>query len=242
MQRSAPITLACLVALATTASLAQEGRRSITQMSSGNGIISVRHDGDPMTEGSGRIVRRQRPASAFERVAINGPAHLEIAVGASPSIEVQIDDNLLDNIVTETRGRALSIHTKGSFRTRSAPVVRLTVPTLARVESIGSGDVRITGQRGEALELVMKGSGNIVVNGQSRAASASLYGSGNADLTRLAAADLSVSLYGSGNARVHADRALSATVYGSGNIAFSGQPARLEQRVHGSGRITRIGR
>jgi hypothetical protein len=242
MRTTASIALIGLAALAASATMAESGRRSVTTMSSDEGRISVRQNNEPMVEGSGRIVRRPRAAAAFDSVEVNGPAHLEVAVGGRPSIEVQIDDNLVGNIVTETRGGALSIRTTGSFRTRTAPVVRVTAPTLARLQSIGSGNVRITGQRGDRLELDMKGSGNLIVDGQSRAVIASLYGSGNADLTRLAAADLSVNLYGSGNARVHAERDLSAAVYGSGSIGFSGQPARLRQSVHGTGRITRIGR
>jgi hypothetical protein len=104
----------------------------------------------------------------------------------------------------------------------------------------GSGDGRIEGVSGGRLELVSMGSGDLAVSGAAEAVTANLYGSGGADLTRLAAPDLAVAIYGSGDARVHATETLSAAVFGSGRITYSGRPVKLQRSVHGSGTIEAV--
>jgi hypothetical protein len=216
-----------------------EGSTIINHSRNDDGI-SVRHNNEPIVEGSGNIVRQARSAAAFSSVHVQGPFDLEILVGPRHSVEVEIDGNLSDRIGTRVEGGELRIETTGSFRTRSVPKVRLTVPTLDRVLVQGSGDARIRGVKGGRLELVGQGSGDFVVDGRADSLVASLFGSGNADLTRIEAPDLTVSVYGSGDARVRATRALSASVFGSGRIDYSGDPTEVSRSVHGSGRIGRI--
>ena len=117
--------------------------------------------------------------------------------------------------------------------------MRVTVPRIERVKLQGSGDGRIEGLSGGPLELVSQGSGDLVVSGRAARVTASLYGPGSADLTRLVASDVDVSLYGPGDARVGATETLSAAVYGPGRIAYSGNPAVLRRNVYGPGSIDR---
>ncbi|MDQ4086471.1 MAG: DUF2807 domain-containing protein [Pseudomonadota bacterium] len=203
---------------------------------------TVQRDGHPIVEGSGRVARAARSARPFTAIELEGPADLEVRVGQRESIEVEADDNLLDRITTETDGAILRIGTRGSFRTRMTPVVRVTVRELERLKVRGSGDVRLAGIDSDRFELVLQGSGDIHAEGRAEAVSADLYGSGNMELARLSAPSFDVSLYGTGNVRVHTTGTLSAAVFGTGRIEYSGEPRFIRRDVYGPGSIGRIGR
>jgi hypothetical protein len=247
MKGLAPMSLVLLLSQAASAFQPDgpDGAGSgpvITNMTSDRSGVSVRRDDEPMIEGSGRIVRRERAVGAFTTIHVQAPARVEVVVGGTPSVEIEADDNVIDFITTDTDGRALQIGTAGSFQTRTAPVVRITVAQLDRIRSQGSGDVRISGLAGDRFELIGQGSGNFVVEGRASSSSAKLYGSGDADLAGLHADDLDVAVYGSGHARVHATGTLAAAIYGSGSITYSGRPTEVSRSIHGMGRIGEVER
>lgn len=207
------------------------------------GGVSVRRNGEPMIEGSGRLVRQTRTVGRFDAIELSGAANLDIAIGAAMSVEIEADDNLIGLLTTEVEGGKLVIDTNGSFRTRTAPRVRITLPRLASIETTGSGDAAISGVAGGRLSLAARGSGDFSVEGRGEALDADMYGSGRIDLDRFVAPDLSVSIYGSGNARLRVTEALHATVYGTGDIDYRGDRDRIRVRssVFGTGRIRHLG-
>lgn len=206
------------------------------------GWTNVMRSGVPMTDGSGRITRVAREARSFNAIRLEGPAAVEFVAGATPSIEVEADDNLQDNITTEIEDGVLRIDTRGSFRTRHTPVVRVVAPGLDSLRARGSGDISIRGVDERNLSIVLHGSSDITVEGRAQEAVVALYGSGVIDVTRVRSARIDVALYGSGDARVRTDEELSAVVYGSGNVEYDGEPRWRNERVLGTGEIRRLGR
>jgi len=204
--------------------------------------ITVQRDGEPMVEGSGRTSTSSRAAESFTAIAVEGPAALEVVVGPRESVEVEANDNLLDRITTDVDDGTLEIGTRGSFRTRITPVVRVTVRELERLRVRGSGDTRIGGIDGGRLDLVLQGSGDIHVEGRAEAVTANLYGSGNIELARLSAPSFETAVYGTGNIRVHTTGTLSAAVFGTGRIDFSGNPRLVRKDVFGPGSIASVAR
>lgn len=243
MQIAAPFALLALLAVQPADSARRTGERnSVTIIDNDrDGWISVRRHGQPMLEGSGRMVSASRPAGLFTGVLVKTAADVEIVVGSQPSIEVRIDDNLVDRLTTRIVDDTLEIDMTGSVRTRTMPQVRITVPRLAHFDSQGSGDVRISGVDGGRLNLASHGSSDFVVEGRADRLVAALYGSGQFDLTRVRAPDLSIAIYGAGTARAHAAGTLDAAIYGSGTIEYGGAPTRLNRQVFGSGSIRPIG-
>ena len=243
MQMIAHLAISLMLAASASGSAHpgdRDGRPTMINHDRDERGITVRHDNEPVVEGSGTVVRQVRELARFSAVHVQGPFDLEVVVGPRQSVEIEIDDNLADRIRTRVEDGEIRLETGGSFRTRTQPRVRLTVPDLDKVLVQGSGDARITGINGGRLELVGQGSGDFLAEGRADAVEANLFGSGGADLTRLEAPDLEVSVYGSGSARVRATRSLSASVFGSGRIDYSGDPGEVNRSVHGSGSIGRI--
>lgn len=206
------------------------------------GWINVMRDGATPVDGSGRIVRLSRAALPFSAIRLEGPAAVEFVAGATPRIEIEADDNLQDQITTEVDDGVLRIDTRGAFRTRHVPVVRVVAPGLDSLRARGSGDVSIRGIDERMLSIVLYGSSDIIVEGRAAEASAALYGSGVIDLTAVRSPHMRVALYGSGDARVRTDEELAAVVCGSGNIEYAGEPRWLDERVLGTGEIRRLSR
>lgn len=213
--------------------------------------------------GNGEAATEQRSAAAVEAVQTNGP-DLVVRQGATPSISVKADRNLLpllETVVEDTvHGKTLVVRWKrgASFQTKVEPVVTVT---LARVSALvvsgsgdivadalqaprlsarvqGSGDMRLTGLAVDELTLAVVGSGDIVASGQARQLAASITGSGDIQTASLKADDVSVSIAGSGDASVHAEKTLSVSIAGSGDVVYRGN-AKLTKTLAGSGEVTK---
>ncbi|MBX3564100.1 MAG: DUF2807 domain-containing protein [Sphingomonas sp.] len=201
--------------------------------------VTVQIDGQPIKQGSGRHVRQSRPAGAFHTIELKGAANLEVVTG-DPSIEIEADDNLLDNITTRIEGGTLIVATTGSYSTKRAPVVRVSLDELRAIEASGSGDVQIHALRGGDLSLTGMGSGDFRADGTVASLRLKLQGSGNAEFSRLKAENAVVTVNGSGYARIHAEHSLDASANGSGDIVYDGPAEKIRLSVNGSAQIRKF--
>jgi len=104
----------------------------------------------------------------------------------------------------------------------------------------GSGDVDADGIDAGAFALRSDGSADIALRGAVSRLAVDVTGSGDADLSDLAARDARVSVEGSGDAEVRAVRRLDVAVDGSGDVRYHGDPA-LTRHVDGSGELRHAG-
>ena len=211
--------------------------------------------------GSGEAATEQRSAAPVDAVQTNGPS-VVVRMGATPSISVKADSNLLpllETVVEDTaHGKTLVVRWKrgASFHAKVDPLVTVT---LARVSALvisgsgdivadalqsphlsarvqGSGDIRLTGLAVDQLTLAVVGSGDIVASGQARQLAASIAGSGDIQTDALKADEVSVSIAGSGDASVQAEKSLSVSIAGSGDVVYRGN-ATVTKKVAGSGEV-----
>ena len=195
--------------------------------------------GDGYVTGSGNLVRQARAAGTFNRITADGPAHLQIAIGPRPSIEVEADDNIVGFITTDSRGGRLKIGAEGSFCMARAPKLRITVPSLAAIDMRASGDAEVTGLNGGNLDVTITGSSDVMTSGRLDRLGVTINGSGDVDLNSLQARFVDATVNGSGEVDLGTSHLVSATVNGSGTIYYSGNPEFVDQAVRGSGRIRR---
>ena len=198
---------------------------------------TVTVDHMPVVNGSGRVVQQQRSVGNFDAVETLGSENVEVRFGATPSVVIAADDNILPLITTKVVDGQLKIGTRGSFRMHGPIRAWITVPNLKAFTTSGSGDVLIHDVNNDALALTMNGSGSMTANGQTGQLHLKLNGSGRAQLASLAATDVSAGLFGSGNATVNAHGRLDAEVFGSGTLHYVGRPGELRASHFGSGRI-----
>lgn len=189
-------------------------------------------------QGSGIAATQARAVGEFSGLDLAGSNTVTVTVGAPRSVVVHADSNLIGDVTTHVVGGNLVIGTTGSFTTRSPMNVEVTVPSLTAVTLSGSGQLSVTGIKGQRLDASLSGSGMLTAVGTARQLFITLGGSGEAQLFQLTADDAHAIVSGSGLILVTATRTLDAAVPGSGAIIYNGNP-QVTTTVTGSGAVIR---
>lgn len=139
-------------------------------------------------------------ARGIEVVELSGPIDLTLRYGPMASLRVKGEERLLPNIDTFQHQNILHIGTKGMILRHRQPLQAvLTLPTLARLIVDGGGDSVVTGFSGDAIGLVLAGTGSVRFNGRYQRVDAALRGSGDLELNIGNSDDVSLLQEGSGN-------------------------------------------
>ncbi len=222
--------------------------------------------GSNVITGSGKVTRVDRPVSGFSAVALEGSGEVEITQGASESLSIEAEDNLLPLITSEVRDGVLRMDfNRADWRDVIKPTkpIRffvtlrdlgvldlggsgsihagtLQTPNLKVVLS-GSGDVMLDEFQGEALLATLDGSGNITAAGQTGRLEVTLTGSGKVDAGSLESQTALVSVGGSGDVTLWVRSQLDVSISGSGTVNYFGLPTVGKRDITGSGDINPMG-
>lgn len=182
---------------------------------------------------------QQRGVEAFHSVDLRAAADVSVQIGPATALVITADAEALPDIHTSVQNDMLVIDRQGSWlNLRGHRVhVAITVPELKAFAVNGAGNVTIEGVQADALALVLQGAANLVASGSTRSLNARINGAGNMDLLRLGAEEATVAVNGAGNLKIHATVSLEAEVNGVGTIEYTGNPARVQPRISGVGRI-----
>lgn len=224
--------------------------------------LSIPNIGRNRVRGSGKVSSEERPVSGFDRVSLSGIGQLEIVVGDEESLVIEAEDNLLQYITTEVRGRELGIGVQRGISLDPTEPIRysLTVTDLSRVQVSGSGSVFMETLETEALELAVSGSGNLeFADLQVQELSVNASGSGNFDLAGTAAEQkitisgssnyyagdleskvVELEVSGSGEALLWVTDDLRVRISGSGDVEYYGNP-NVDRDISGSGNLRSLG-
>ena len=225
-------TQTALISIVAAATLAFSPTSSFAQ-----GSASERVGNTPQIVGNGQVVNQSRTVGNFTAIQSKGASNVVVRVGPAPSVTVTGDSNIIPLISTEIRGKKLVIDSRGSYRTRSAPRITVTVPNLEAAGLSGSGNMRVEGIGGSSVALAVDGSGNLTATGRAGTLALAVNGSGNADARGVPAGNASVAINGSGNATVATGGTLSGAISGSGNIRYVGRPSNISVVRNGSGDV-----
>jgi len=175
--------------------------------------------------GSGRVIKQDRDVTGFSEVTVAIAGKVILEQGDTEGVTVEADEDLIDDIVTDVRGRRLVIEfrqRKWGWHFRSRPDVLITVrfKELSAVSVSGSADVTADKMHGDDMDLSISGSGDMTIG----------------DMT---ARQLEVGIGGSGAITVEklsADRVRSG-ISGSGDVEIAGKAAALRIGISGSGSV-----
>jgi hypothetical protein len=190
--------------------------------------------------GSGTPAADARTLPPFTSVDLAGSNVVTIAVGRKQSVVVKADNNLIRHVTTSVKhGRLVVGNTPGSISTKSPMEVDVTVPALRAVSLSGSGVVVLAGVHAPSLSIDLSGSGIVRASGTATRLTATVDGSGDAQLGGLAAKVVHASISGSGRIVVSAAQSLAAQIPGNGAIVYFGNPSQVTTNVTGNGSVTR---
>ena len=214
--------------------------------------------------GSGRSATETRTVGEFQAIRLNGSMDLHVRQGATPSVQVQADDNLLpllETVLESTpNGPTLDLRWKKGtgIYTRSKVLVTVVTPKLTALTASGSGDIQVEAFNTPALKLSISGSGDARFNGlntedlgisiagsgdvggsgSATRMTVNIAGSGDVRLAGMKADEVSVTIAGSGDAVVNANKSLDVRIAGSGDVSYTGN-ASVKSKVAGSGSVSK---
>ena len=209
--------------------------------------------------GNGNVKNENRDLSQINAIKTSGSIDVEISNGTGYSLTVQNDENLIPYMVTEVNDGELNIHYKNGYSIMNdhAKVI-VTVPSVDRITTSGSGDITSSGTIKSDNSLTLKtsgsgdikanvnapsvkvtgsGSGNITLSGMTKDFNCSISGSGDINCGNLKSENAVIHVSGSSDVHVFASVSLKVNVSGSGNVHYSGNPSSPEIHISGSGTV-----
>jgi Putative auto-transporter adhesin, head GIN domain len=120
---------------------------------------------------------------------------------------------------------------KGSFRTSTPVVYKLTVKKLNGIALSGSGSINGKALAADSMKIESSGSGEITTAGSTDRMEVVISGSGSVHGEGLKSKDARVEIEGSGSAIVAASERLDVNINGSGNVEYIGDPKAAQARM-----------
>jgi hypothetical protein len=216
--------------------------------------------GNKKVVGSGNITTKTVSTPSYDKIKAVGSMDVHLESGNEGTITITTDDNLQEYIMIEVENDVLTLRTKKNVNLKTKKGIHISVPfqDISAVSLVGSGDIDTKDTiNGEALEVTVTGSGDVVLDLVSITIDAKITGSGDMTLSGtvkdfevklsgsgdfkgsdLKAENTQAYVSGSGDAAVYASNSLKARVNGSGDIKYSGNPNTSDTKVLGSGSIS----
>jgi len=210
-------------------------------------------------KGNGEMTTITRNVGDYAEITIAGPFHAKLVKGKEGKLEISVEENLKQYLVTKVKNGKLTIRWDNNFKVKPKKPIHISIP-FKEIEGLvmaGSGDVKSVDEisatdfsiklagsgslnlllSADEVTCTMAGSGNITLVGNSRELDCSKAGSGDFYGYEFTCEDVDIEGAGSGNAEIYVTKVLDAKTAGSGNIYYKGVPKSNNVKVAGSGSI-----
>jgi Putative auto-transporter adhesin, head GIN domain len=192
--------------------------------------------------GGGTRITETREVAPFDRLEVAG-VNVTVVPGEGNQVRVRAGEKVIDRVRTESRDGVLRIDVpERGIVIGSDPLgdaaVEVTATSLAGAKIDGSGNMTMTGLRGDALEIDIQGTGDLEASGTVGRLTATLQGVGDADLSRLQARTARVLVQGPADAELNVTDELDVRVQGPGDVTYRGDPD-VTSDVDGPGDVKR---
>jgi|LGVD01.1.fsa_nt_gb hypothetical protein len=206
--------------------------------------------------GSGIVTTETRPITEFSRIDIEGSYDVIIKQGNSYKLFLKMDDNLLDNTITEINGDKLYIRSTSNVLDSKKSEIYITVKDIDRVAmrgavnlttanafnlnklsviSSGACDIDLN-LYSNALRLNLTGSNNVEVKGSSHSMDIVISGYGDLNTLDYLCENVYLDISGAVFSKVYAKDYLDVNISGAGEVSYKGNPELVKE----SSGITRI--
>jgi hypothetical protein len=195
--------------------------------------------------GGGPRVTETREVAPFDRIEVVDSLDVEIVEGAGDEVRVHAGKDVMDRVRTDSAGGVLRLDVVdrgivigpdplGDVR------VEIAASSVAGIVIDGSGDVTLDGLQSDALDLSVKGAGELDATGSVDRLTATIRGAGDANLGRLSVRIAEVTVQGAGEAHLDVSERLDVVVNGAGDVTYRGNP-RVRSDIEGAGNLRHEG-
>lgn len=210
--------------------------------------------------GSGRSVTHTFDLSDFTEVEIANAFNAVIVMDDGYSVEVTVDDNLVDFLRVEQTGDTLHIGLDADAPPIIRPTLqaRVSMPSLARLDASGASRLEVTGFTSSdevtmnvsgastalgdtaagALVVDASGASTVILQGSAATLDATASGASNVNLSDFPVTDATVNANGASVIHVNASGALSAEASGASTVRYAGGPTLEQSNATGSSTIS----
>ncbi len=193
-----------------------------------------------MVGNGNRITKELTGLSDFNAIANGIVADIELVKGDTYKVVFEGDENLLEAIRVEIKGKSLNFENRKSYSymsSRSNIKFTVTLPELEDIALGGSGSIVTKSDfNSEKMSIALGGSGDIRLTGKAKYQEVAIGGSGDIDLSNLIGEKGEVSIGGSGNVKINVSERLEVAIAGSGDVEYQGNPS-VKETVVGSGEV-----
>lgn len=198
--------------------------------------------GNNQTKGSGVTKEESRAVANFSQVTLSLPANVTISQGATESLTISADDNLLPLMSTRVVNNELLIEGDNNrgFSTKKEIKIRLMVKTLNGLKIKGSGDVFGDKLNSDKFDISIHGSGDVKFDSiRAEQLSVGIVGSGDINIANVESKSVDTNVRGSGDVKFGAVKAgqVNISVTGSGDISAAGTADKVVIELSGSGDV-----
>jgi hypothetical protein len=214
-------------------------------------------------KGNGTIVNEELVIEDYNEISISSFADViyEQRTWDQPFLQISVDENILPFLDIKVKDEKLIIRSKDNTNispTRFKVYTNSSILNKAKIS--GSGNMHLKGEiNTDNIEIGISGSGTLAtdslycdkfdlwISGSGKAnlkgvcnnASFKISGSGKIMAFDYQVQDLKCTISGSGTMKIHVNNSINAAVSGSGNIKYRGNPHKIDQRVSGSGNVSK---
>ena len=239
---NAQITKVLIPVLALSLSACSSTSSGPVKSDAHTALIGPPASNGPSFKGSGKWTATTRNVEQFHAIELRDPIKLQVDIGRPLSVSVEADDNIAEAIETRVEAGKLVVSINKSFQAYRAPEVVVAVPELSEISNSSSGDIKVSGVRGDIFKVDNSGSGNFFATGKVTTEKINSSGSGKVDCVTVSANNVTVDLSGAGDCTLDAEKSLAAQLRGAGNIKYKGNPASLNKSDTGAGTISNLTR
>ena len=184
-------------------------------------LLAVPACDESAVDASGTIVSEARDVGSFDGVDASQGVNVRLVVddGATHSVIVNYDDNVIDDIDVRVDGDTLKVRIgrEMSLRGGGDRYVEVTVPALTNVSATNGANLSGSGSA-TTLEVAASGGANV-------------------DLGGLEADNVTVDLSGGANAVVRVTGTVDGSAANGANLLILGDPARVDVATSGGANV-----
>lgn len=188
-------------------------------------------------KGSGVERSEARNARDFTAVDVGGVFEVEVAAGKDFGVEVLADDNLLQYIKTEVHNGVLRIETTESIKSHNPLRVRVSAPSITKLEASGASKVAIDGVKSSSFAVDTSGASKISLSGETTALTVDVSGASNVDAENLKTQTAAVEASGASKVSLFVTERLSSSASGASRIVYAGNPTSVEKKTSGASSV-----
>ncbi len=188
--------------------------------------------------GNGVIKKAHRDLKKFSKILIDGVFNLNIRQQKDFKLEISCDENLYQYIQTQIVNGRLEINSSQSICPKHPVNIHISLPKFSELIARGSDDIIITDLKSDNFLVIIDGSSDIEITGNTGQLTAKLNGAGDLDASGFHAKKVFITSHGAGDAIIHATKEINAILDGAGDITYIGSPERIIQSGDGAGDLS----